>query len=174
MTTALGANATYFNQGFSGCPLGRSNEHGLTNWSDQSAAVRKPAQSQERNSYNLTVPHTYYDEARDALNDQIAHFKREYGFSDAEVVTDFLFRHRTIRTVLRDAIPQLRATFGTDTIFNLEVSKDDEGSETIYAIAVWPADMQSASEALHDFFENWWLQRMNPSTSDLAFAYKLV
>jgi hypothetical protein len=75
---------------------------------------------------------------------------------------------------LKDAVPQLKATFGVDKIFNLEVSKDEDGAETLYAVAIWQGDVCQASEALDNFLENWWLQRMNAATSDLAFVYKLV
>jgi hypothetical protein len=40
--------------------------------------------------------------------------------------------------------------------------------------AIWQEEVCRASEALDSFLENWWLQRMNAATSDLAFIYKLV
>jgi hypothetical protein len=171
--TALGANTTYFDQHFYFPPSARQDQ-GLTNWNYQSAAIRKPMKSEGRNFEYIAVIPSFSNEARTALDDQISSLRRDYGFADNAVVTDFLFGHRSIRTALKDALPQLRATFGVDKIFNLEVSKDEDGSETMYAVAVWHEDVWRASEALHSFLENWWLQRMNAATSDLAFVYKLV
>jgi hypothetical protein len=170
--SALGANATYFDQHYFPAPAGQ--EQGLTNWNYQSDVLRKPVMSEGRNLQYIAVIPAFSNEARTALDDQISSLKRDYGFADGEGVTDFLVSHRTIRTALKDAVPQLRATFGVDKIFNLEVSRDEEGSETIYAVAIWREDVWLASEALHNFLENWWLQRMNAATSDLAFIYRLV
>jgi hypothetical protein len=167
-----GANSTYFDQQ-SYIPAVAHQEQGLTNW-NQSHTVRKPLRSEGRNFQYITVIRSFSKEARAALDDQISTLKRDYGFPDGEVVTDFLVSHRAIRTVLQDAVPQLRETFGADRIFNLEVSKDEDGCATMYAVAIWQEDVRRASEALHNFLENWWLRRMNASTSDLAFIYKLV
>ncbi len=168
-----GANSTYFDQ--QSCVPGAARQgHGLTNWDYESPVVRKPVSSEGRNLQYFTVISSYSNEARVALDDQIANLKRDYGFADNAAVTDFLVSHRTIRTVLQDAVPQLRATFGPDKIFNLEVSKDEDGSETMYVVTVWQGDVCRASEALRNFLENWWLHRMNAATSDLAFIYQLV
>lgn len=171
--SAVGANATYFEQRLS-VPAPACQEEGLNNWNYQFEAIRKPAQSEGRNWYEIAVANTYSNRARAALDDQISALMRDYGFPAKAVVTDFLVTHRAVRTVLKDAVPQLRAAFGADNIFNLEVSKDEDGSETMFAVAIWQADVRRASEALNNFLENWWLQRMNAATSDLAFVYKLV
>lgn len=170
--SALGANATYFDQHLYVPPVRQ--EQGLTSWNYQSDSIRDPVMSGGRNSQHIAIIPSFSNEARAALDDQISSLRRDYGFADGAVVTAFLVSHRTIRTVLKDAVPQLRAAFGVDKIFNLEVSKDEDGSETIYAVAIWQEDVCRASEALHNFLENWWLQRMNAATSDLAFIYKLV
>lgn len=168
-----GANATYFDQN-SYIPQPTPEEQGLTNRNYQWGPIRRPVMSEGRNLQYIYIIPSFSNEARATLDDQIASLKRDYGFTDSAVVTEFLVSHRSIRAVLKDAAPQLRATFGADNIFNLEVSKDDDGSETIYAVAIWQEDACRASDALHDFLENWWLQRMNAATSDLAFIYKLV
>ncbi len=189
--SALGANATYFEQQRY-TPAPARKEQGLTNWNyirDPRGVVdlllqpwptpiseprRKPVGSEGRNLQYMAVIPSFSNEARAELDEQISCLKRDYGFADGEVVTDFLVSHSTIRTLLKDAVPQLRATFGADRIFNLEVARDEDGSETMYAVAIWPEDVGRASEALHKFLENWWLRRMNAATSDLAFIYKLV
>lgn len=169
----LGANATYFDRQLCAPPV-VSQESGLTDWNYQSDAIRKAVMSEGCNLQYIRLIPSFSVEARAALDDQISSLRRDYGFVDAAVVTNFLFSHRAIRTVLENAVPQLRATFGEDKIFNLEVSKDEDGCETMYAVAIWKEDVWSASEALHNFMENWWLHHMNAATSDLAFIYKLV
>jgi hypothetical protein len=145
---APGANATYFEQKFV-APLPALQARGINNWE-------------------------YTNQARVVLDDQISNLRRQYVFPDEQVVKDFLVAHRAVRALLSDAVPQLRATFGHANIFNLEISKDEDGSETLYAVAIWQADVRGAAEALDNFLENWWLQRMSAATSDLAFVYKLV
>jgi hypothetical protein len=157
---ALGANTTFLDNHVY-VPRIRQ-DRGLTNRVEGS------------NLQYIAMVSSFSREARAALDDQISSLRRDYGFADSAVVTDFLVSHRTIRTVLKDAVPQLKATFGVDKIFNLEVSKDEDGAETLYAVAIWQGDVCQASEALDNFLENWWLQRMNAATSDLAFVYKLV
>jgi len=171
--SALGANATYFDQ-HSHVSATSLQGQGLTNWNYQSDPVRKPVRSEGSNLQYITLTPSYSNEARGALDDQISNLRCDYGFPDGAVVVDFLVSHPTIRTVLQDAIPQLRAIFGVDKIFNLEVSEDQDGVETMYAVTIWQEDVRRASEALQHFLESWWLRRMNAATSDLAFTYKLV
>lgn len=170
--SALGANATYFEQHYP--PEPGHQGQGLINRNYQSFTERRPVKSEGTNFKHITFVAAYTNEASSALDEQISSLRRDYGFSDPTVVTKFLRRHRTIRTVLQNALPQLQDTFGVDKIFNLEVSKDEDGFETMYAVAIWQEDVGSASKALHEFLENWWLHHMNAATSDLAFIYKLV
>jgi hypothetical protein len=117
--------------------------------------------------------HAALERSRSAVSNEIHDLKKLYVFVD-NTIDQFLEDHRALRTILRQAIDPLKATFGADIVFNLEVSRDEDGSETIYAVAIWQSDALRASEALRAFLENWWLQRMNAATSDLAFVYKLV
>ena len=79
-----------------------------------------------------------------------------------------------MRNALRQATPYLRDCFGEETIYNLELSIDEDDGCTLFALAVWKADARSGSRALSHFLESWWLDQMDDSTADLAFAYKLV
>ena len=168
-----GANSTYFDQQPYLPPVAHQ-EHGLTSWDYQFPIARMPVRSEGRDFQYTALIASFSNDADAPLDDQISNLQREYGFPDSEVVKDFLVNHRAIRSVLQDAIPQLRETFGEDRIFNLEVSKDEDGCETMYAVAICRGDVRCAAEALHNFVENWWLRRMNAATSDLAFIYKLV
>lgn len=146
---------------------------GMNNWHYPSKIVVNSAPAQGHSCYDLAVAE-YTNQARAVLDDQISNLRRQYGFPDEQIVVDFLVAHPAVRTLLSDAVPQLRATFGYANIFNLEISKDEDGSEVLYAVAIWEADVCGAAEALNNFLENWWLQRMNAATSDLAFVYKLI
>lgn len=169
---ALGANATYYDRQFV-APQPARQARGMNNCHYPSKAADNFAGAQGRSWYDLAVAE-YTNQARAVLDDQISNLRRQYGFPDGQIVVDFLVAHPAVRGVLSDAVPQLRTTFGQANIFNLEISKDEDGSETLYAVAIWQAHVGGAAEALNNFLENWWLQRMNAATSDLAFVYKLV
>lgn len=135
-------------------------------------APRKPPQMQEALVGIRSIRATF-ERNRTATAMDIETLKRSYVFVD-ESVPAFLEQHRAMRTILQEAIEPLKSCFGADRIFNLEISREEDGSETLYAVAVWPGEVGRASEALRHFLETWWLHRMSLATVDLAFAYKLV
>jgi hypothetical protein len=106
--------------------------------------------------------------------EDIDRLKRSYGFPQDDSVTVFLAHHRALPVVLLSAVPHLREAFGPEGIFNLEVSTDDDGSQTLYAVAVWHDTVQTAAAALERFEESWWLDHMVANTADLAFTYELA
>lgn len=103
-----------------------------------------------------------------------AELRRSYVFTSEASVWLFLVAHSAIRATLRDALPHLQAAFGTDRIFCLQLSKDEDGSPYLYAVAVWQGPVQSAVRALRQFEEDWWLDRMTPATAELAFVYEIA
>ena len=170
----LGANANYYSQApFTLPPLPRHQERGLTDWSQIEGPPRKPVQSDGSVVFMLQNK-ALSQKAQQSLDREIDELKRYYTFFSENQVTAFLANHRGIRAALREAVPHLQGAFGTDKIFNLQVSIDEDNSRTLFAVAIWQADARSAADAFERFVENWWLSRMNAATIDLAFAYKLV
>ena len=164
---AIGLNERYFRQD---APPQLQPAGGRTSWSQD--IPRKSPQRQGA-LIDTAMIQVVFEQNREVVSNEIDDLKRMYLFADT-AIEHFLQDHRAIRTVLRQAIDPLKHTFGPDKLFKLEVSTDDDGSSTLYAIAIWQADARGASGALHNFLESWWLHRMNAATSDLAFAYKLI
>jgi hypothetical protein len=158
-TIADGLNSRFFQDFPWRNPPPQLGPQGLNDyyWAPQS--IRPQAQLLQSDLIDTEQFHAALERSRSAVSNEIHQFLED---------------HRALRTILRQAIDPLKATFGADIVFNLEVSRDEDGSETIYAVAIWQSDALRASEALRAFLENWWLQRMNAATSDLAFVYKLV
>ena len=140
---------------------------------NQSMPIPRKAPQREGISIEITTVRAAFERGRATLATEIASLQTLYLFADSEV-NNFLRQSGTLRATLRQAIDPLRTSFGADKLFNLEISRDEDGFETIYAVAIWQADAPAASAALHHFLETWWLQHMSAANSDLAFAYKLV
>jgi hypothetical protein len=140
---------------------------------DQNMTIPRKAPQREGISIEIATVHAAFEQGRATLATEIASLQTLYLFADSEV-NNFLRQSGTLRATLRQAIDPLRTSFGADKLFNLEISRDEDGFETMYVVAIWQADAPAATGALHHFLETWWLQRMSAGNSDLAFAYKLV
>lgn len=104
----------------------------------------------------------------------LAELRHRFVMPSDSAVSAFLANHRSLPHLLSEAAERLKDAFGENVILNLEISTDEDGDETLYGIAMWQADASSAAHAFNSFVENWWLHRMNASTADVAFVYKLV
>lgn len=89
-------------------------------------------------------------------------------------IRDFLNAHRTIPQILLEAAPQLRAFFGTNTVFTLRASIDEARSGILYAVVMWPGPTQDARSALTTFDNQWWIARAGQAAGYLTFTYELV
>jgi hypothetical protein len=143
---------------------------GQTNW-DQHIPRKYP--QRQGTLIDVSSVQAAFERSREVVSAEIEDLKKLYRFAD-DSVASFLFDHSAIRNVLRQAIEPLRASFGANSLFVLELSTDEDGSATLYSVVIWTAEVRSASDALNNFLETWWLHRMNIATSDLAFAYQIV
>ena len=109
-----------------------------------------------------------------SLDQDLVDLQKSYGFPANDSVVKFLANHRAVSSALLAAAPRLKEYFGHDSILNLEVSTDEDESQTLYAVTIWHENAHTAAEALDRFEENWWLDHMTPNTTDLAFTYKLA
>jgi hypothetical protein len=73
-----------------------------------------------------------------------------------------------------EAIPALKTCFGPQAVFALRAPIDDSGSQTLYAVAIWPGSMREVREALEKFDETWWIQHSQKASGYLTFTYELV
>lgn len=121
----------------------------------------------------------------DGLETQIAEFaaqheallaevRRQYVLpADSSVVT-FLTKHRALPPILLEAAPELRACFGAEAVFTLRAPIDDSGSQTLYAVAMWPGNVRDVRDALEKFDDTWWIEHSQPASGYLTFTYELV
>lgn len=173
MTSPQGLNADFLQPKFSLLAVPENRQQGgLTTWSDQQS-VPKPPKTEGRNLFYISESRAFLQNNQVALDQDLTNLKKSYGFPANDSVATFLANHRAISSVLLSAVPHLKEYFGADSIVNLEVSTDDDGSQTLYAVVVWHNTVPTAAQALENFSENWWLDHMTASTADLAFTYEI-
>jgi hypothetical protein len=100
--------------------------------------------------------------------------QNRFGMASNGLVAAFLANHRSLPHLLTEAFDRLKEAFGTSIVVNLEVSIDEDGQQTLYAITLWKEDASQAATAFNSFVENWWIHRMSAATSDIAFVYQLI
>lgn len=112
-----------------------------------------------------------YRASQEAILTQLRH---RFVMPFESTVATFLTNHRSLPHLLTEAAERLKEAFGESVILNLEMSTDEDGEEILYGIAICQTDANSAARAFNYFVEKWWLHRMNASTTDIAFVYRLV
>jgi hypothetical protein len=92
---------------------------------------------------------------------------------DASVAA-FLQEHGTIPELLLQAAPKLKKYFGDATLM-LRAPVDEDGSQTLYAVVLWPGEVSEVRHALDKFDDNWWLANSgHDDAGSLSFTYELV
>ena len=104
----------------------------------------------------------------------LSEVRRQYVLpADTSVVT-FLTEHRTLPPILLEAAPELRACFGAEAVFTLRAPIDDTGSQSLYAVAMWPGNVRDVRDALEEFDDTWWIEHSRQASGYLTFTYELV
>ena len=136
------------------------------------ALLRRPPQKEEH-SMLQDFEHKMAEFAaeREAA---VMELKKCFVFSGGPSVSDFLLEHRTLSPLLLESTPELKRFFGQETIFQLRAPLDGFGSQTLYAVAIWPGAAADARTALGMFDEGWWLSRSYRAAGYLTFTYELV
>lgn len=112
-------------------------------------------------------------EGRRVIDEQLSQLRALYIFSPDNALERFLGSRRSLVSLLHDAAAPLRAAFGKQTLFALELSVEEDHSCMVYGIALWRGSVPAAAQAFDQFVENWWLDHMSKDTTDLAFVYKI-
>lgn len=112
-----------------------------------------------------------YKRSQEAMMKEV---QNRFGMALDALVASFLANHRSLPHLLAEAFDRLQQAFGTRVVVNLEVSTDEDGYQTLYAIVLWRGDAHHAEAAFNSFVENWWIHRMNAPTADIAFVYQLI
>ena len=94
--------------------------------------------------------------------------------ADPAQVLTFLSGHRTIPQILLQAATPLRACFGADAVFSLRAPIDESGSQSLYAVVMWPGNLQDVRQALETFDDTWWLAQSRQASGYITFTYELV
>jgi len=113
---------------------------------------------------------TFVAEHQTVLKDVRRHFVLP---ADSSVAT-FLTAHPALAQILLEAAPQLRAAFGAETLVNLRVPIDDSGSQSLYAVVMWPGQVRDVRDDLARFDDAWWIARSRQASGYLTFTYELV
>jgi hypothetical protein len=104
----------------------------------------------------------------------VVELKKSFVFPGDSSVSAFLFQHRTLSPLLLDSVPELKRLFGRGTVFQLRAPLDGLGSQTLYAVVIWPGAAAEVRTALGRFDEGWWLPRSHRAAGYLTFTYELV
>ncbi len=104
----------------------------------------------------------------------ITEVRKHYVFGNDPRVERFLRSHRTLSTLLLEAIPHLEQHFGTDAVFNLRAPIDASGAQTLYVAVMWPGAADAVRSALANFDHDWWFGIVRQASGNLTFTYELV
>jgi hypothetical protein len=168
---AVGMNSNSFNQ--AAPPPARENYlQGMndSNWSSPYVPTKPPQREGVLIDFASITLRISQNQA--AVSKDIDDLKAIYVFAD-DSIDCFLEEHRAHRNILRQAIEPLKASFGTDKVFRLEINSDEDDCRTLYGVTLWRDSVRTAAQALSAFVEDWWLDHMNADTRDLAFIYRI-
>lgn len=105
---------------------------------------------------------------------EIAELRKHFVLLSSSSVEIFLSEHRTLSQILLESVPHLRAFFGADAVLNLRAPIDESGSQTLYAIVMWPGTVQEVRHYMAGFDDAWWLAHFRQTSGHLNFTYELV
>jgi len=105
---------------------------------------------------------------------EIADVRKYFVLNTGPSVETFLTEHRTLPQILLESVPHLRASFGHHAILNLRAPIDEAGSQTLYAIVMWPGTLQDVRQRMDNFDDAWWLAHSRQTSGYLNFTYELV
>ena len=97
-----------------------------------------------------------------------------YVFEDSAKVRSFLEDHPSTSSLLLEAIPFLRASFGVEAILQLQIPIDEDPPLTIYAVALWDGTLEDARRALDKFDAIWWTANCHRASGRIVIDYQLV
>jgi hypothetical protein len=96
-----------------------------------------------------------------------------YRMPDDASVTQFLKENHAASPLLILAAPKLRKHFG-DAAVALRALMDEDGSQTLYAVVLWPGDVDGVRQALDRFDDAWWIASSGAAACGLTFTYELI
>jgi hypothetical protein len=104
----------------------------------------------------------------------VGEVRRSYVLPNDTSVTEFFRSHRTIPQLLVLAASHLQEYFGAGIVLTLRATIDEYGSQTLYAVVMWPGAVRDVRDALANFDDYWWIANSRQAGGDLTFTYELV
>jgi hypothetical protein len=92
--------------------------------------------------------------------------------TDTSVAT-FLQEHPNLPQLLVQAAPKLKRCCGNAAL-TLRAPVDEDGSQTLYAVVLWPGDAAEVRRALDKFDDSWWIANSGDLATSLSFTYELI
>jgi hypothetical protein len=105
---------------------------------------------------------------------ELAEVRRQYVSVNDRDVRDFFRTHRTAPQLLIEALPKLTEKFGVGRVLKLRTSSDEVGSQTLYALVMWPGDVAVVRAAFEQFDQEWWIENSHRASGAVSFTYELV
>ena len=112
-------------------------------------------------------------EQQELAND-ISMLYRLYLIDHPRTVSTFLQSHRTISSVLIEAEPYLKKSFGPKVLSGIRVISDEQEAGSIRVSVNWPGQVSEAVIALAKFDETFWLANCRRGTGRVIFDYDLI
>ncbi|HEV8042779.1 MAG TPA: hypothetical protein VGP62_28125 [Bryobacteraceae bacterium] len=144
-----------------------------SNFPQSGERFRKPPGSESVAAGLLTQARDLFSASRQHSASELDRLKTMYRFQDDRSVEAFLSSHTGATYILINALSQLKRFFGRDVVFKLQVIKEDDEQQILYAVAVWRGMVEDAVAALENFDENWWLDQPTRVLA-LTFTYELA
>lgn len=152
----------------------KEKQQGLTDWTAQDR-IKIPASALiPKHGVEMTGGRELLGTSGRHVFEDIRKLKSIYLFTSDELIASFLTGHSAVARVLLAAETPLKRAFGDSAIFDLQLSRDEDGSTILYAVVIWRESMQGAVDALKNFDDDWWLDHMSPATASLVFTYELA
>jgi hypothetical protein len=127
----------------------------------------------------VTIPTPIYEYQpldRDAIEfeSEIHRMLSPYFLVQPEQVVEFVREHRALPTLLQEAAPKLKESFGADTILKLELGANGDEGSVLRLLAMWPGSLASANAALQAFDESFWIANCARASGYLVIDRELV
>jgi hypothetical protein len=109
-----------------------------------------------------------------AFSENIKALKNSFIFSDPSEVEAFIRNHRAVVSILLEAAPVMKESFGANVPLALDVTSEDGPPRFVYALGMWEGESDQARTALEAFEEKWGVANSRKAGGRIVFDYQLV
>lgn len=109
----------------------------------------------------------------DGATQMLGEIRESYVLTSVSAVERYLGSRPAVSEALIEALPRLKRCFGSATLA-IRMHGEEDGTESLYAMALWPGAVQDARAATERFDNDWWLAKCASSSDCVVFTYELV